>query len=190
MNQESLNNTENVNNTAQPVQPTYSAPVQPAQPTYAAPAQPAQPTPAAPVQPAQPTPAAPVQPAQPTYAAPVQPAQPTYAAPVQPVQPAPAAPVEPAQPTYAAPVQPEPMPVNIEEAQSVEKVSNLNKEDAMEEALSHTNQYTPFEVQQEEVNQEVSFMSNKKALIFLGVIFAIMVLFIIFLPQISDLIGW
>lgn len=127
MNQESLNNTENVNNTAQPVQPTYSAPVQPAQPTYAAPAE---------------------------------------------------------------PVQPEPMPVNIEEAQSVEKVSNLNKEDAMEEALSHTNQYTPFEVQQEEVNQEVSFMSNKKALIFLGVIFAIMVLFIIFLPQISDLIGW
>ena len=171
MNQESLNNTENVNNTAQPVQPTYSAPVQPAQPT-----------PAAPVQPAQPTYAAPAQPAQPTYSAPVQPAQPTPAAPAQPVQ--------PAQPTPAAPAQPEPMPVNIEEAQSVEKVSNLNKEDAMEEALSHTNQYTPFEVQQEEVNQEVSFMSNKKALIFLGVIFAIMVLFIIFLPQISDLIGW
>ena len=171
MNQESLNNTENVNNTAQPVQPTYSAPVQPAQPTYAAPVQPAQPTYVAPVQP-------------------VQPVQPTYAAPVQPVQPTPAAPVQPVQPTYAAPVQPEPMPVNIEEAQSVEKVSNLNKEDAMEEALSHTNQYTPFEVQQEEVNQEVSFMSNKKALIFLGVIFAIMVLFIIFLPQISDLIGW
>lgn len=96
------------------------------------------------------------------------------------------APVQPEQPMYMAPEQ----PINtIENNESIQKVSNLNKEDAMEEALSHTNQYTPFEIQQEEVNQETNFMSNKKALIFLGVILGIMLLFIIFLPQISKLIG-
>ena len=135
------------------------------------------------------------QPVQPTYTQPVQPAYTQPAAPAaQPVQPAYTEPVAPAaqpvQPAYTEPVQPQQAPVNIEEAQSVEMISNLNKEDAMEEALSHTNQYTPFEVQQEEVNQEVSFMSNKKAIIFLGVIFAIMLAFIILLPQISNWIGW
>ena len=101
----------------------------------------------------------------------------------QPVQPTYAAPTQPAQPTYAAPTQP------VESKETIEKVPNLSKEDAMEEALSHTNQYTPFEVQQEEVNQETNFMNNKKTLIFLGVILGIMLLFIIFLPQISKLIG-
>ena len=127
-----------------------------------------------------------------------QPVQPTYTTPVM-DQPQ-VTPVQqnnvqqPVQPTYTTPVidQPQVTPVQqdvVENKESIEKVSNLNKEDAMEEALSHTNQYPPFEVQQEEVNQETSIMSNKKALIFLGIILGIMLLFIIFLPQISKLIG-
>lgn len=69
-------------------------------------------------------------------------------------------------------------------------VANLNKEEAMEEALSHTTQYSPFEAPKQEVNQEVKKTSNKNAYIFIGIIFAIMLLFIIFLPQISKLFGW
>ena len=69
-------------------------------------------------------------------------------------------------------------------------VANLNKDEAMEEALSHTNQYSPFEASKQEVNQEVKKTSNKNAYIFIGIIFAIMLLFIIFLPQISSLFGW
>ena len=69
-------------------------------------------------------------------------------------------------------------------------VANLNKDEAMEEALSHTTQYSPFEAPKQEVNQEVKKTSNKNAYIFIGIIFAIMLLFIIFLPQISNLFGW
>ena len=69
-------------------------------------------------------------------------------------------------------------------------VANLNKEEAMEEALSHTTQYSPFEAPKQEVNQEVKKTSNKNAYIFIGIIFAIMLLFIIFLPQISKSFGW
>ena len=69
-------------------------------------------------------------------------------------------------------------------------VANLNKDEAMEEALSHTTQYSPFEAPKQEVNQEVKKTSNKNAYIFIGIIFAIMLLFIIFLPQISSLFGW
>ena len=69
-------------------------------------------------------------------------------------------------------------------------MDNLNKEEAMEEALSHTTQYSPFEIKQEEVNQEVNKKGDKKSLIFIIIIFAIMLLFIIFLPQISKLFGW
>ena len=69
-------------------------------------------------------------------------------------------------------------------------VANLNKDEAMEEALSHTNQYTPFEATKQEVNQEVKKTNNKSAYVFIGIIFAIMLLFIIFLPQISNLFGW
>lgn len=69
-------------------------------------------------------------------------------------------------------------------------VSNLNKEEAMEEALSHTTQYSPFEVPKQEVNQEVKKGSKKGAYIFIVIIFLIMLLFIIFLPQISKLFGW
>ena len=65
-----------------------------------------------------------------------------------------------------------------------------NKEEAMEEALSHTNQYSPFEAPKQEVNKEVKKTNNKGAYIFIGIIFAILLLFIIFLPQISKLIGW
>ena len=63
-------------------------------------------------------------------------------------------------------------------------VANLNKDEAMEEALSHTTQYSPFEAPKQEVNQEVKKTNNKSAYIFIGIIFAIMLLFIIFLPQI------
>ena len=69
-------------------------------------------------------------------------------------------------------------------------VANLNKDEAMEEALSHTTQYSPFEAPKQEVNHEVKKKSNKSAYIFIGIIFAIMFLFIIFLPQISSLFGW
>lgn len=69
-------------------------------------------------------------------------------------------------------------------------VSNLNKEDAMEEALSHTNQYTPFEVPKQEVLEEQKKENPKSAYIFLGIIIAILALFIAFLPQISNLFGW
>ena len=69
-------------------------------------------------------------------------------------------------------------------------VANLNKEDAMEEALSHTNQYTPFEVPKQEVIEEPKKSSSKSAYIFLGIIVVILALFIAFLPQISNLFGW
>ena len=69
-------------------------------------------------------------------------------------------------------------------------VANLNKEEAMEEALSHTNQYTPFEAPKQEVNKEVKKANNKSTYIFIVLILAIMLLFIIFLPQISNLFGW
>ena len=60
----------------------------------------------------------------------------------------------------------------------------------MEEALSHTNQYSPFEAPKQEVNQEVKKTNNKGAYILIGIILIIMILFIIFLPQISKLLGW
>lgn len=71
---------------------------------------------------------------------------------------------------------------------SIMNVSNLNKEEAMEEALSHTTQYTPFEVPKEDI-KNVEKTDNKKAIVFIIVIFIIMLLFILFLPQISELLG-
>ena len=103
----------------------------------------------------------------------------------------PAAPTPmPAAPT-PMPEAPTPMPeVPTEQKNVNDAVSNLNKEEAMEEALSHTNQYSPFEAPKQEVNKEVKKTNNKGAYIFIGIIFAILLLFIIFLPQISKLIGW
>lgn len=69
-------------------------------------------------------------------------------------------------------------------------VASLNKEEAMEEALSHTNQYTPFEVPKQEVAPAQKTESSKSAYILMIVIVVIMALFIIFLPQISKLFGW
>lgn len=69
-------------------------------------------------------------------------------------------------------------------------VNNLNKEEAMEEALSHTNQYTPFEVPKQEVIETPKKDNPKSAYIFIGIIVVIMALFIAFLPQISKLFGW
>ena len=92
-----------------------------------------------------------------------------------------------------SPVQSTPMPT-VEPANNnvnpMAAVENLNKEDAMEEALSHTNQYSPFEAPKQEVNKDVKRTSNKGAYILIGIIFIIMLLFIIFLPQISKLFGW
>ena len=121
------------------------------------------------------------------------------------VEPAPMPTVEPTpmptvEPTQMPTVEPTPMPMveptpmagqqNINDIDSINVVSNLNKEEAMEEALSHTNQYSPFETPKQEVNKEIKKTNNKSAYIFIGIIFAILLLFIIFLPQISKLIGW
>ena len=90
-------------------------------------------------------------------------------------------------------VEPQAMPTVEPQANDVNPmaaVSNLNKEDAMEEALSHTNQYSPFEAPKQEVNHEVKKNNNKGAYILIGIILVVMLLFIIFLPQISKLFGW
>ena len=69
-------------------------------------------------------------------------------------------------------------------------LANLSKEDAMEAALSHTNKYTPFEAQKQEILEEPKKENSKSVWLFLGIIFAVLLLFIIFLPQISNLFGW
>lgn len=69
-------------------------------------------------------------------------------------------------------------------------VANLNKEEAMEEALAHTNQYTPFEIPKQEVIDAPKQSDSKSTYILIGVIILIMALFITFLPQISKLFGW
>lgn len=115
-----------------------------------------------------------------TYSAPVQQQAPSYAAPVQPT------PVQNAQQAYTAPT-----PTNTQQSVNpMAAVANLNKEEAMEEALSHTNQYTPFEVPKQEVLETPKKESNKSAYILFGIIIVIMALFIIFLPQISKMFGW
>ena len=88
------------------------------------------------------------------------------------------------QPTYQAQ---ESQPKNL-----MDVVTSLNKEEAMEEALSHTTQFSPFEIPKEEVKEEVekNKKSDKKTLTFMIVIFILLILFIIFLPQISKLFGW
>jgi len=91
--------------------------------------------------------------------------------------------------TQAAPqVQPQPQVQNPVDPMAA--VASLNKEEAMEEALSHTNQYTPFEVPKQEVATSQKTESSKSAYILMIVIIVIMALFIIFLPQISKLFGW
>jgi len=72
----------------------------------------------------------------------------------------------------------------------INAVSVLNKEEAMEEALSHTNQYTPFQVPKQEVINTQKKENSKSAYILIAVIVIIMALFIVFLPQISKLLGW
>ena len=145
----------------------------------------------------------------PTYEAPSMPEtpaqpMPTYEAPSMPETPAQPMPTyeapsmseTPAQPmpTYEAPSMSEAAPAQspVEQANvnPMAAVENLNKEDVMEEALSHTNQYSPFEAPKQEVNKDVKRTSNKGAYILIGIIFVIMLLFIIFLPQISKLFGW
>ncbi len=92
--------------------------------------------------------------------------------------------------TVANVVSPTAQPQQTSTVNPMDAMANLNKEEAMEEALSHTNQYSPFKVSENEVNKEVKKTSNKSAYLFIGIIFVIMLLFIIFLPQISKLFGW
>ena len=88
------------------------------------------------------------------------------------------------QPTYQAQESQPKNPMDV--------VTSLNKEEAMEEALSHTTQFSPFEIPKEEVKEELekNKKSDKKTLTFMIVIFILLILFIIFLPQISKLFGW
>lgn len=128
----------------------------------------------------------------------VVPAVPNPAVPVQPLpaQPNPGVIPQPTA-TVVPPVQPTPEyypqsapavpPVQTPEVDPMAAVSNLNKEEAMEEALSHTTQYSPFQVEQQVVNQAPKKTDNKKAYIFIGVIAAIMAIFILLLPYISKL---
>lgn len=119
-----------------------------------------------------------------------QPTSPTVA------QPMPANPSVVPQPMQANPVvapqMPTPQPVTPPQPvqQSVDPmsaVSNLNKEEAMEEALSHTTQYSPFQVEQQVVNEAPKKINNKKAYVFIAIIVAIMAVFILLLPYISKL---
>ena len=166
-----LNNqsTETPEPTMTPIEPTPM-------PTYEAPSMPEAPVQPMPTYEAPSIPEAPVQPT-PTYEAPSMPETPA-----QPM------------PTYEAPSMSEAAPAQspVEQANvnPMAAVENLNKEDVMEEALSHTNQYSPFEAPKQEVNKDVKRTSNKGAYILIGIIFVIMLLFIIFLPQISKLFGW
>lgn len=93
------------------------------------------------------------------------------------------------QPAYqqAAPVAPQPGQMQVD---PMTAVTNLNKEEAMEEALSHTTQYSPFQAQVAEIRPETEQANNKKALIIIGAIVVIVALFIMFLPEISNLFGW
>jgi len=97
---------------------------------------------------------------------------------------------QPTQPTYTAPyVQPN-TNMASQTVDPMAAVTSLNKEDAMEEALSHTNQYTPFEAPKQDVVAETNNGNSKAGYILMIVIAIIMALFIIFLPQISNLFGW
>lgn len=83
-------------------------------------------------------------------------------------------------------------PTNINpQVDPMAAVANLNREEAMEEALSHTNQYTAFEAPKQEVIKEQKKQNPKASLILIIIIAVIMALFIFFLPQISKLLlGW
>lgn len=105
-----------------------------------------------------------------------------------PQQPMPNPQTMPQQPVYnVPPVMPQQVQPTVD---PMSAVSNLNKEEAMEEALSHTTQYSPFQAPVSEIKQEVKKNDNKKAMIFIGIIVVIMAIFILLLPQISKLFGW
>lgn len=86
------------------------------------------------------------------------------------------------QPSQANPINQNPEPVNV--------APNLNKEEIMEEALSRTNQYTPFEAPKTDTQEPHGKENNKKTMIFLIAIFVIMIAFILLLPVISKMFGW
>ena len=72
--------------------------------------------------------------------------------------------VQPVQPTQSqsfANAQPVPPTQEVNTVDPISVVTNLNKEEAMEEALSHTTQYSPFEVPKQEVNQEAKKTNSK-----------------------------
>lgn len=82
--------------------------------------------------------------------------------------------------------------MNNENNNNVENkpISNINKEEVMEEALSHTSQYTPFEAPKQEIIETPKQENSKSTYILIFIILLIMALFIVFLPQISKLLGW
>lgn len=69
------------------------------------------------------------------------------------------------------------------------KVSELDKEAAMEDALSHTTRYNPFESNQE-ADYTIKSTNSKIGIIVIAILFVVMILFIFLLPQISKLFGW
>ena len=97
--------------------------------------------------------------------------------------------MQPTQPSYTTYSQ-ENVNATTQTVDPMATVNSLNKEDAMEDALSHTNQYTPFEAPKQEVKVETNSGNSKSGYILMIVIAIIMALFIIFLPQISNLFGW
>ena len=79
---------------------------------------------------------------------------------------------------------------NAQSVNQMATVNSLNKEDVMDEALSHTNQYPPFEMPKQEVIETPRKENPRSTIILIAIIIFIMALFIIFLPQISRLFGW
>ncbi len=80
-------------------------------------------------------------------------------------------------------------PENTDINNSMDVMNNLNKQEAMEEALSRTNKYSPFEAPVSEIVEEEK-QEDKNILVFVIILAVIMSLFIFFLPQISNLLGW
>lgn len=68
---------------------------------------------------------------------------------------------------------------------SMESVDmELNRENIMEEALSHTTKYSPFVLPKEEEKEEVE-NENKGSIVFIIVLFAILFLAVLLIPKIS-----
>jgi len=63
----------------------------------------------------------------------------------------------------------------------------INREDVMEDALSHTTRFTPFKLENEE--DEMTNKNNNKGVAFIIILFALLMAFVLLLPKISEIIG-